>query len=120
MRAAILFVVCCAVIGISYGQSFIPSGYSPVDPGKWAEIATKITNHLVGMEDDEGHTFKLAQIQSVESQVVAGLKYVGTAEIEIGEGKICNCGFSLIMGLTDYEKLQINCGGKIYSKKPLP
>lgn len=120
MRSIMLavFVICCTIIELSFGQSFIPGGYSPVDAGKWAEISQKITDHLVGMEDDEGHSFKLAQIQSVDSQAVAGSKYIGTAEFEIGEGNICNCGFSLVLGLTDYEKLQLNCGGKIYSKPP--
>lgn len=122
MGAAVLtvLVVCCAIVGVAYGQSFIPSGYSSVDQTKWADVSAKITLHLVGMEDDEGRPFKLAQLQSLASQPVAGFKYVGTAEFEIGEGKIVNCGFSLVLGLTDYEKLQLNCEGKIYSKKPLP
>lgn len=119
MRTILLttLVVYCAIIGISLGQSFIPGGYTPVDPGKWPEISTKITNHLVILKNKQGHTFKLVQIQSMESQLVAGFKYIGTAEFENVNGTIINCGFSLIMGMTDYENLQMNCGvNEIYTR----
>lgn len=113
MRAAILFVVGCAVVGVAFGQGL--GGSSPLEPSQWSHVSEKVSAHLVQLESQLRQQWKLVEFKNVNSQVISGFKYDGTAEFENAEGEKHTCSFSLTDGEKDYEKLDLTCGGKTYT-----
>lgn len=116
MRVAILtvFVICCALSQVTYGQLKARGGRKPLDQDKWGEVSEIVESHLVKL-GNEGHQFKLVALKSVESQVVSGTKYFATADFENGTGDQVTCDFELwVQPWTEYEALQLTCNEQTY------
>lgn len=122
MRAIIFvaFAVSCVVVQV-YGQAPNeprPGGLSPVETTQWDGVSKKVTDHLVQLDTEQGHQFKLIAIKNLQSQVVAGVRYVGTADFENGNGETITTEFSLVVQpWTGYEELEFTSAQQVFNNK---
>jgi len=90
-------------------------GFSPVDESRWPGVSEKVAAHLVQLASEQGHQWKLVEVKSLKSQVIAGVKYDGTAVFEDAAGEQHTGGFKLVVGINKYEKLELNCAEQTFT-----
>lgn len=88
---------------------------TPLPQEKWGELSQRAEQRLDQLANEQGHRFKLIQIDNAQEQLIAGHLFKISGKFKTSTGETTQCNLDLWKAASDgFEEYNLYCGENEY------